>query len=274
MSFEINFYNNRTLCISQYEQTPSIEKAVSLIKSYGNWIKYAMFCFYLMLYRVKMKKSYTEPDSSTLAKAHKLVVCIHGLYSYPSQFSPLVKELEIDGLTGTALYIPEVINWGHAPLDKAVKPIFETIKAWGGKELVMVCISNGARIGRAIEVEIAKSGLTHIQKIRFISIAGACKGSSSANMLPFPSIIAKELPLRSERSNRLNVEWEQHVNSDTRIDREYTFFASPHDWSVPDFESTLMEVNSMRKSRYAIVSCHGHNSLSYAVSKTVAKIIS
>ena len=53
-----------------------------------------------------------------------------------------------------------------------VKPIFEEIEKWAKtsdeKELVLVGISNGGRIARAIEAEIAKSeSSANIKKLRF-----------------------------------------------------------------------------------------------------------
>ena len=55
------------------------------------------------------------------------------------------------------------------------------------------------------------------------------------------------------------------------IAREYTFFASPHDSHVPDYESSLMEVPGHR-ARYAIVPGQGHFTMEDAVAKSVAEI--
>lgn len=264
---KIEFFSSRRECLEHHEQAGWIAYAVSLIVSWGNLIRYGLYKLSLNLNRVKMKTEYSAPD----LKAKKLVVCIHGLNNEPRQFKTLTDQLE-----NTAIYAPKVLERGNAPLDELVKPIFENIKAWAEegeeKELVLVGISNGGRIARALEVELAKAKCTNIKKIRFVSIVGACKGSSLVNLaqklhLTFllSKSIREEMATDSERFKRLNEEWETYVNHDTNVEREYTFFASPHDWQVPNFDSTLMEVNPLRSVRYAIVNGHGHNSIVDAI---------
>jgi hypothetical protein len=53
------------------------------------------------------------------------------------------------------------------------------------------------------------------------------------------------------------------------LKREYTFFASPHDWLVPNYGSSLMEITHAQ-AQYSIVLNHGHNSIVNAVAKSVA----
>ncbi len=277
---DIQFYDNRNDCISQFEKSSLITKALSSIRSYGEIILYGLNKFSLILNRAVMKPEYINPHSKDMAD--KLVVCIHGLNNSPLQFKSLVNELEKSDLSDTSIYTPSVIARGNGELDEMVKPIFKKIKHWskkeGEKELVLVGISNGGRIARAIEVELAKAGYQNIKKVRFVSIVGACKGSSLADLanrchLPVLSKnIAKEMPMGSERFKKLNTEWEENVNSRQDIDRDYSFIAAPHDWQVPDYESTLMEVK--HKARYAIVRNHGHNSVVDAAAKSVSQIIS
>lgn len=62
-------------------------------------------------------------------------------------------------LSETDIFIPRVLQKGNAKLDEMVKPIVEEIVKWaktGKKELVLVGISNGERISRAIEAELSK----------------------------------------------------------------------------------------------------------------------
>jgi hypothetical protein len=129
-----------------------------------------------------------------------------------------------------------------------------------------------------MEAEIAKSeSNVNIKKIRFISIAGACKGSSLVNHANKAGLswlisknISEEMPTQSNRNHRLDQDWVEGLSKGPS--REYTFIASPHDWQVTNYDSSLMTVEN-KKVRYAIVPGHGHNSIVNAVGKTVAEVI-
>ena len=144
--------------------------------------------------------------------------------------------------------------------------------------LQTVGISIGGRIARAIEVQLAKSECSaNIKKLRFVSIVGACKGSSLVNLANKVGLsrlmsknISEEMPTKSPRNQRLDEEWAKA--SSNRPSREYTFIASPHDWQVPNYDSSLMSVDK-QNARYAIVPGHGHNSIVNAVATAVAEVI-
>lgn len=89
--------------------------------------------------------------------------------------------------------------------------------------------------------------------------------------------IAQEMPTGSKRNVQLNKEWEASFNNLSQMTREYTFIASPHDWQVPNYDSTLPELTVEQRSRvtpqYVLVPGHGHNSIVDAVSKIVAGLI-
>ena len=82
--------------------------------------------------------------------------------------------------------------------------------------------------------------------------------------------ISEEMPTTSKRNLQLNEDWVNGLS--TGPIREYTFIASPHDWQVTNYDSSLMEVG-VKNARYTIVPGHGHNSIVNAVSKAVAEII-
>lgn len=185
-------------------------------------------------------------------------------------------------LSATDLYIPYVLQKGNASLDEMVKPILKEIATWartrGEKELVLVGISNGGRIARAIDAVFAKSGnMATIKKLRFVSVVGACNGAYSANIVNRLGLswilsknISEEMPIDSARNQRLNKEWRDGLSHGPK--RDYTFIASPHDWIVPNYDSTLMEVGN-NNARYALVSGHGHITIVGAVAKTVAELV-
>lgn len=276
----IQFFNRAHFCISHFEKTHWTAKAVSLIKSFGNLLSYSLHKMSMSFYRVDaLMDPLTKPNR--LSKK-RLVVCIHGLNSNPTQFKKIIDAMEKKDLSQTDIFIPRVLLKGNAKLDTMVMPIFEEIAKWvqtvGEKELVLVGISNGGRICRAIEAKIAQADFQkNIKKIHFVSIVGACKGSILANLAHklhlswlMSKNIADEMPTNSRSNQQLNQEWIESLSKGPK--REYSFIASPHDWQVTNYDSTLMDVNG-QLARYAIVRGHGHNSIVIAVANSVAEIV-
>jgi len=278
----VKFFDNPSACVSHFENTHCIKKAISLIQSFGTLLAHALNKISLVLHRVDAQMDPLTHVNTEILSKKRLVVCIHGLNSNPSQFKKIVDEMQKKELSETGIFIPRVLQKGNAKLDEMVQPIFEEISKWaktpGEKELVLVGISNGGRISRAIEAKLAKSeSNTNIKKLRFVSIVGACKGSSLVNLANKVGLsglmsknISEEMPKNSKRNKQLNQDWmDGLLNGPTR---EYTFIASPHDWQVTNYDSSLMEVN-VQNSRYAIIPGHGHNSIVNAITKTVVEII-
>ncbi|HEV3251910.1 MAG TPA: hypothetical protein VGZ71_13205 [Puia sp.] len=275
----VKFFDSAPACISHFEKTHWTKKALRIIQSYGTLLLYA---FYLISLVLRGVDALMDPLTKANGLSKKrLVVCVHGLNSYPFQFKKIVDEMKKKDLSETEIFIPRVLQKGNAKLDEMVKPIFDEIAKWakisGEKELVLVGISNGGRISRAIEVEIVKSEMTNIKKLHFVSIGGACKGSSLANLANKVGLswlmsknISEEMPTDSERNQRLNREWIEGLSKGPT--RKYTFIASPHDWQVTNYDSSLMDTPG-QCARYAIVPGHGHNSIVNAVAKSVAEII-
>lgn len=280
--YGVKFFNSAPSCISPFEKMHWTKKAISLIQSFGTLLIYTLNKISLVLCRVDAKMdSLTNAKIKGLSKKI-LVVCIHGLNNSPTQFKKITDEMQKKDLSETDIFVPRVLQKGNAKLDEMVKPIFEEIASWaktsGEKELVLVGISNGGRIARAIEAEIAKSeSCASIKKLHFVSIVGACKGSSLVNLANKLGLswlmsknISEEMPTTSKRNQQLNEDWMNGLSIGPT--REYTFIASPHDWQVTNYDSSLMEVGE-KNARYAIVPGHGHNSIVNAVAKSVAEII-
>lgn len=278
----VKFFNNASSCISHFEEMHWTKKAISLIQSFGTLFIYVLNRINLILCRADAQMaSFTDANVKGLSKK-RLVVCIHGLNNTPTQFEKIIDEMQKKDLSETDIFVPRVLQKGNAKLDEMVKPIFEEIAKWaktsGEKELVLVGISNGGRIARAIIAKIAKlENSANIEKLHFVSIVGACKGSSLVNLANKIGLsclmsknISEEMPTTSRRNQQLNDDWMNGLS--TEHTRKYTFFASPHDWPVPNYNSSLMEVNE-KNAHYAIVPGHGHNSIVNAVAKSVAEII-
>jgi len=286
-SHGVKFFESADSCILHFENTPWVQKALSIILSFGTLLAHAFYKISLSLRGVDAQmESLTKINEPTKTR---LVVCIHGLNSNPSQFEKIINELPKD-FAETEIFIPRVLQKGNAKLDEMVTPIFDEIAKWantpGEKELVLVGISNGGRISQAIEAEMAiTESWGNITKFRFISIVGACRGSSLVNLAKKVGLstwvmsknISEEMATDSERIKRLNLEWVNGLSKGPA--REYIFIASPHDWQVTNYDSTLMAIDSSlmgadrHSARYAIVHGHGHNSIVTAVAKSVAQII-
>lgn len=95
---------------------------------------------------------------------------------------------------------------------------------------MLVGISNGGRVARAIDAELGKSNHLNIKKIHFVSVVGACKGSSLADLAHTCGLswLRAEMHTYSTRNTKLNYDWAKAIVSD-RPTRKYTFIASPHD---------------------------------------------
>lgn len=283
----IKFFDNPASCIGNFEKTHWIKKAISLIQSFGTLFLYALNKINLTLRRVEAQMDPLINVNTKGLSKKRLVVCIHGLNNNPSQFKKIVDEMQKNDLSKTDIFIPRVVEKGNAKLDEMVEPIFKEIKKWGTtneekeneeKELVLVGISNGGRIARAIDAKISKLGnSSNVKKLRFVSIVGACKGSDlakRANEVGLSWVMSKniseEMPTNSSRNIQLDQEWSNELQND--LTREYTFIASPHDWQVTNYSSSLMKVSD-HKAHYAIVPGHGHNSIVNGAAKTLARII-
>ena len=289
----IKFYDSVRECITNFEQLSIIKKITSIIMSYVNFFRFHIKESYSDTQNdsQSIDKYILEPSLRTLSNGNgrdKLIVCLHGLGRDYCQFNELIRELEKTNLANTTIYIPNIIEKGSAKLDSMIEPIVKEIQLWAINdkyrdkfhELILIGISNGGRIARAIEANI--SIISNIKKIHFVSIVGACNGSSTADLanklgLSFlvSKAISEEMPTRSARSIQLNNDWINSFNNCTNINREYTFIASPHDFHVPNKSSTLMEVPAQANviTRYAIILNHGHLSIVDAVAKSITDLI-
>ena len=280
----IKFFSNRQSCIDHYNANYYTHIVSNFLKSMWELVS-AVFYYiglYFGIYQDKLHHL-NNTEGRNLNK-DKLVVALHGLNCTPKIFQKTLDELEYHKLASMDLFIPQVLMYGNIELDDAVTPILKEIKNWASKgcnkELVLVGISNGGRIAKAIDCELARLAVCkNIKKIHMISIAGACNGSALADLahtldLDFfmPDPISKEMPTHSTRSKILHESWKKSVADTYFIDRKYTFIASAHDWIVPNFDSTLMEVQGT-KSSYAIVPGHGHVSIVNRVAKVVSQFI-
>jgi hypothetical protein len=280
----IKFFSNRQSCIDDYNANYYTYIALNFFQSIWELVSAAFYYIGLYFRNCQEQIDYLiHPQDSNFNK-DKLVVALHGLNCTPKLFEKTLIELKCHNLESIDLFVPEVLMRGNVALDDAVAPILKEIKRWAAngynKELVLVGISNGGRIAKAIDCELGRlSVCKNIKKIHVISIAGSCNGSVLADLahklgLDFlmSDPISNEMPTNSTRSKILHESWKKSLKDSSFIDRKYTFIASAHDWIVPNFDSTLLEVEEA-KTKYAIVKGHGHISIVNRVAKVVSQFI-
>ncbi len=216
----------------------------------------------------------------------RLIVCLHGVNAAPSQFKEVVDQLRNrPNQAESDLFVPYVLEKGNAPLDALADQTLRVIRAWAERrprgELVLIGTSNGARIAQAVDARL--DGALNLRKITVLSIAGACRGSSTANLakkvskfLPvflFASQnILEEMPIGSARNQRLEREWQEKLRERPPVEREYTFIASSNDCTVPDRSSTLMKVPDGIRAQYGIACGEGHSSIVAATAQLISEI--
>lgn len=281
----IRFFTTPTACITHFQQTSWMRKALSWIQSLGRaFLALLQKPAQILSWKVHPQvRPYTTPLPSGACKP-TLIVCLHGLNHTPNQFRALISEFERCNLSQVHLYVPAILNRGNAPLDKAIQPIFQQIKTWaqtsGDKELILVGISNGGRVARALDAELTKPGnLGNIRKLRFISLVGACKGSSLVNFAHrchlswlMAKPIATEMPINSPRNRQLDQDFFANLQHPSQLKRDYTFLASPHDWFVPDYDSALVNIPPPITTRYSIVPGYGHDGFENSVTTAVTTL--
>lgn len=276
----VTFFSNPDDCVKDFEQSWAY-KTLSAIYSWGTTLAYLIDKRISAIFGWAGLDPSVNTGNKELLK-NRAIVCLTGLNSTSMQYKKIVPEILKEDLSDTDLLVPPVLEQGNGKLTRVTDDIFNRIQPWassdGDKELVLVGISNGGRIARDLVVEIAKIENLHIKKIHFVSIVGACKGSETINKVNelgwkclVSKNIAEEMPVGSARNQELDSAWDKAIKSN-KFELKCTFIASPHDWHVPNYSSTLMEVPGV-EARYALVPGHGHLSIVYAVGKVVAKVV-
>jgi dienelactone hydrolase len=276
----ITFFDNAKECIAHFENASWSTRTLSFIQSFGTLFLHSFHKIIRPLLRGTTQQMPCATETIDDLAKQKLVVCLHGLNNSPLQYKKIINKALKHNPSETTFFCPKILQQGNAKLDEMAQPIFEQISQWsktgGEKELVLVGISNGGRIARAIEAKLLEKGnCGNIKKFRFVSVAGACKGSSLADLAHkfhlswvMKKHISKEMPVSSKRNARLNKDLAQPAP----FSRSYTFIAAPHDWEVPNYTSTLMDAPGVQ-ARYAIVPGQGHRSVEIRAAKAVAAII-
>jgi hypothetical protein len=263
------FFLNPEICIDAYQKKSFYKKFFSSMNSYLGFIS---FVFRFLFKKKKEKASRIDkyifvPELSFRKKT--LIVFLSGLGCSPYMFDDFIIPLEEQDLEGATIFIPSILNRGHEYLDNIIEPILEKIYSWanfeGNKRLILVGVSNGARIAKAIEVALAEQNKwCNIKELLFISVVGAFRGSYAVNLISkfglsflFNKAIKEEMPMNCKKMINLEKKWLEAINKSSHIHRQYFFLAAPHDWLVPNYDSTLPKI-PLDNAHYLLLKNCGH----------------
>ncbi len=284
---DVELFNDRAACIQNFIDTPPVQKTKDFVQSFFNLLTYKTAS--LRAFPDAEIESLTQLSKEDLSKK-RLIVCIHGLCGAPHEFKVALDALKSKDLPDTAIYIPYVPNKGKDRLDEMADEIFKSIGAWASaegdrKELVLIGVSNGARISRAIETKLTEENRGKIEALRVVSVVGARRGSSLVNLAcrfgfawavswVIYKPIVEEMPMDSERNRQLDENWNRWIKTGAKdLKCDFTFLASAFDAHVPDHASSLPLMPENIKARYGIISDHGHFTAIDGAASTIADLL-
>lgn len=254
---------------SRYDHRPLIRKIVDFTISIFRQIGYSLAVLSHRLLSSPQscgQKIEWKPDSQGL------VVLLHGLRNAPaawySQLGILKQHKQID------VFAPTVPKRGLCSLEEAAIPILPTLLDYieknPGKPLCILGVSNGSRIATWLEVQLRSSAFQ--TPVMVSTIAGVHFGSRQMNLLEklrlaklfYPDSLRKELAYGSDKARELLGRLSAPLPVGC-APRNYEFFATTEDISVPDLDSSLPCINQGESSY--IVHGHSHDSIVSAVAE-------
>lgn len=282
---DIQLFDDRSACIQNILDKSFVQKIKDCVQAFLN----LMFFKGDSIFASSELEVFTEMGDEALSKK-RLIVCIHGLCGSPYEFKILVDKLKTKNLSDTAIFIPYVQSAGKDRLDSMANEIFKEIQAWAAgageeKELILIGVSNGARISRKIETQITGTSRGKVKELRVVSVVGARQGSPLVNLARqfgfswavswfISQPIVEEMPMNSERNQQLDKEWNLWIQNDVNdLECDFTFIASPFDAHIGNYDSSLPVVPDNIKARYGIVSDHGHFTAIDGAASTIADLL-
>lgn len=257
---------HQTFC----DHRPLIRKIVDFTISIFRQSRYSLTFLYHRLF-------FSSPQScgqkiEWKADSQGLVVLLHGLRSAPaawhSQIGILQRHQKID------VFAPTVPKRGMCSLEEAATPILPTLLDYiqknPGKPLCVLGISNGSRIAAWLEIKLRDRAPQ--TPVRVSTISGVHLGSRRMNLLEklglakwfYPDALRGELRYGSDKARELLGRLSSPLPAGCAA-RDYEFFASTDDLSVPDLDSSAPTINKGERSY--IVHGHSHDSIVTAVAE-------
>jgi pimeloyl-ACP methyl ester carboxylesterase len=254
----------------RYDHRPAIRKIIDFIISVFRQIRYSLSVRYHRLFLSNPQSCGRKIEWKSDSQG--LVVLLHGLRNAPaawySQLGILQQHRRID------VFAPTVPKRGMCSLEEAAAPILATLLDYiqnnPGKPLSVLGVSNGSRIATWLEVKLRDRASQ--TPVMVSTIAGVHFGSRQMNLLEklrlakwfYPDSLREELKYGSDKAKELLSQLSSPLPVDCAA-RNYEFFASTEDISVPDLDSSLPTINKGERSY--IVHGHSHDSIVTAVAK-------
>lgn len=254
----------------QYDHRSLIMKVVDFSISIFRQIEYSLTVFY---HRLFLSNSHScGQQIEWKSDSEGLVVLLHGLRNSPaawySQVGILQRHEKID------VFAPTVPKRGMCSLEEAAIPILPTLLDYieknPTKPICILGVSNGSRIATWLDIKLRDAAPR--TPVMVSTIAGVHFGSRRMNLLEslwlakwfYPNALREELKYGSDKAKELldQLSFPLPVGCAAR---NYEFFATTEDMSVPDLDSSLPKIN--KGERYFIFHGHSHDSIVTAVAK-------
>ena len=262
-------YRTDTAFREQHDHRYSIQKIVDFCISLFRQMQFSLIFLYNRFF---LSISWCSELNVQKSDSKGLVVLLHGLRSDPvawyCQLGILQKYEKIE------VYAPTVTKRGLCSRNEAAEPILDLLVNYTqqhpGKPICLLGHSNGSRLVAWLEIQLRERAPK--TPIKVSTIAGVLLGSSQMDRLEevglaerfYPEALRQELKFGSETAKDLLGQLSSDL-SDGCAERDYEFFATTEDLSVPDLNSSLPRIN--RNERFHILHGHSHDSIITAVAQ-------
>ena len=230
--------------------------------------------------RITHRKNYAaqiENDPS----ADALCVMIHGLKGSPSIFDDYHDSFARFEDKKVTLFQPHVPQKGNCSLEDASSPIYNEVLSWArqnpAKPIVIVGVSNGARIAGHLSAKLKSEGLC-VNPMHVSCIAGPFNGTKLVNQPDWPGFLRSGL---NKIVNKLytdevldELSWDsacagQVISEMQRAaggNLHYYFYSTSSDTQINPFTSAFPEVTD---ANYFLTFAEGHQSVVRAAKDSI-----
>lgn len=251
--------NDHRSCMQQ-----GIDKVTSIVRQFQYWVSFFVrrkSCDYA--HQIGQNRQWSPENQG-------LCVLLHGLRSHPAAWHPQVSLLRKE--SGVEVLVPCVPRKGMCSLEEAAQPILPIILDYARKNpqkaIFIGGISNGSRLATWLETQLRKEAPSTPVKVS--TIAGIHFGSSRMQLLEwlgiascfYPRSLRDELHFGSQKAKEL-LQAVLAPLPERVAPRDYEFYATTADLSVPDLGSSLPRLNKGEKIH--ILHGHSHDSIVAAV---------
>ncbi len=261
--------SRNTLLRAEYDHRATWKKIVDLVVSLVRELFYGLSLFYHWVFGSHPQRGVRE--LALQPESRGLFVLIHGLHGKPEIWASQLALLQEERAD---LFAPDVHATGICSLEEAANPLLPVLVDYArrnpAKPICLLGVSNGSRIATWLETRLRQE--TPQTAIMVSTIAGVHLGSSRMNLVHdwrvanwvYPAVLREELRYGSSTARRLLDQVMAPLPAGC-APRNYEFYATTEDQSVPDLDSSLPELN--KGERYHLIHAHSHDSIVAAVAE-------